>query len=196
MNLGQKTSAFTTSSNSENMNTLRRAVLLCLLGFVGVAFSAEKFEIVVTRTAVKGGLVSGTISVNGEEIGKTFENAELKIAAGEYKGVLRYSSPSNHAQGPFGSLAKEGDFLLEIAKAEDESGKVKTDVLFHGGNKPHQSRGCILLGSVNRDKQTGGGYIPEGHPLRKLRELFYGTENPTSTPNKEILITIVDKAKG
>jgi hypothetical protein len=166
---------------------------LKIVGSTNISESSAQtnFQIVIQRekTEKRGNYtaVLGTISINGEEIGKTVENDDLKIVAGAYKGLLRYWSKRGFAQGPFGTYGKEGDFLLEISGVSGRS-----DLLFHGGNQPWHSKGCVLLGPVA--KQDGIPILSEklNAPLLKLRSLFYGTEVPISTPDKNITITIID----
>jgi hypothetical protein len=154
----------------------------CAILFIGAANAAPApFHIVIDRMEVKDGLVIGTIAVNGTVIGQAFENADLKIPIGQFDGIMRYSSPGGLVQGPDGKLGKEGDFLLEVARVPGRS-----NILFHSGNKPKHSKGCILLGPSTRTKD--GKVAPE--PLQELRRLFYGTNTPNATPNKAITITI------
>jgi hypothetical protein len=82
------------------------------------------------------------------------------------------------------------DFLLEVSGVKNSAGKARTDIVFHGGTKPQHSKGCILLGPVSRDKNKVGTIGPD-HPLRKLRLLFYGTDQPNQSPDKEISIVIL-----
>lgn len=146
------------------------------------AFGASaEFNILIDRREVKDGLIIGTIAVNGTVIGNAYENADLKIPTGEFGGLMRYSSPNGLVQGPDGQLGKVGDFLIEVANVPGRS-----NILFHSGNKPKHSKGCILLGPVTKTEQ--GKIAPE--PLQELRRLFYGRNNPNSTPNKQIKITI------
>jgi len=65
--------------------------------------------IVVQREKKDGGLVTGTLTVNGQLIGTTYENARLMIAAGAYPGRMRYVSGHNFVQDPFGTIAKAGE---------------------------------------------------------------------------------------
>jgi len=164
---------------------------ILVLASVSPIVAQEEFNILILRQAKDGNLLTGVISVNEKEIGRTYENNELKISAGEYSGKLRYFSKSNHAVGPFGTLGYEGDFLLEIGNVKWSDGKIRTDLLFHGGNKDTLSKGCIMLGAVSKDAH-GVRHLPSNHTLVKLRKLFYGTETPISTPNKTINIKIVD----
>jgi hypothetical protein len=149
------------------------------------AKAASDFVILIEREKPQGQITPGQISVNDVIIGRTYENTELLILPGQYQGVLRYVSHNNFVQGPMGKLGKTGDFLLEVSGAHG-----RTDILFHGGNKPYQSTGCIMLGPVGRDPATLEATVGPDHPLRKLRKLFYGTDTPNSTPDKNIIIRI------
>jgi hypothetical protein len=152
----------------------------------GWAVDSNKFDVRVHRELTKDGLVIGKISVNGQEIGTCYENAEKKVPAGTYKGVLRHKSTKNFVQGPGGRLGKTGDFLLEVAGVPK-----RTDILFHAGNKREHSEGCIMLGAASHDPKSGDPVAPEA--LKKLRLLFYdGNDSPASTPDKAITIEIRD----
>lgn len=146
----------------------------------------KEFAITVQRGKTEDGLLVGKISVNGMEIGTCYENAEKKIPAGTYKGFLRYKSTKNFVQGPGGKLGKTGDFLVEVSGVPK-----RTDILFHAGNKPEHSEGCIMLGPATKDPKTDEPIAPEA--LKKLRLLFYdGNDSPNGTPDKAITIEIHD----
>lgn len=144
-------------------------------------------NIVVQRERTQDKLVIGTLTVNGQVVGKTYENAVLMIPAGFYKGYIRYVSAHNFVQGPFGTIAHAGDFLLEVGNVPG-----RNDILFHGGNKPQQSKGCILLGGVGKDPKTHVPSLEYDHPLRKLRRLFYGSETPVASPSKNVTMRVSD----
>lgn len=167
---------------------MNKVIYLALIFFsnIYICFSQIDFNILIERHKIENDLVYGKISVNDIEIGNCYENNDLKIKAGDYKGVMRYFSPKGFAQNPFGNLGKEGDFLLEVSNVQS-----RTNILFHTGNKPEHSTGCILLGPVNKTID-GSRYVNEDHPLYKLRILFYGTNTPISSPDKQINITIAD----
>ncbi len=154
--------------------------------------AALDFTIVINRTNLNGNYLRGTISVNGQIIGSTLENDEYRIPPGRYPGALRYLSHRNFVQNPNGEMFYTGDFLLEIAGVKDWKGRTRTDILFHGGSKPINSEGCILLGSVGKPT-NGVPTISPDHPLYKLRLAFYGTDTPAASPNKTITIEIIDK---
>jgi hypothetical protein len=147
----------------------------------------RRMSIVVQREKQSGDLVTGTVAVNGQIIGKTYENAKFLIPARTYPGYLRYVSGKNFVQGPLGSVAKSGDFLLEVGNVSG-----RTAILFHGGNKAAHSRGCILLGPVRKDPKTHLPHLEYSHPLRKLRRTFYGTDFPTQSPDTSVTIFVKD----
>lgn len=134
--------------------------------------------------------VIGTIFLNGRQIGHAVENDKLKIPAGEYPGYMRYVSGKNFVQGPFGTMAGVGDFLLEAGKVPG-----RTHILFHGGTKPWHSEGCILLGAVKSEKDANGkikkSWVEQGSALATLRREFYGTETPAACPNTSVIIKII-----
>ena len=160
--------------------------VIVMFADAGRAEEPTKFTVVVQRSKTKDNLLTGTITVNGEKIGSTFENGALKIPAGTYKGVLRTTSSKNFVQGPGGKLGRSGDFLLEVSGVPK-----RTDILFHAGNKPEQSEGCIMLGPATRDSKTQEPIAPEA--LRKLRLKFYDdVDAPKMTPDKTITIKVID----
>lgn len=154
--------------------------------------AAEEFRVEINRSELKNNLLTGTISVNGKLLGKVFENDDLRIPTGTYKGIVRYSSAKNFVQGPGGVMSEKGDFLLEVASVKHPSGKPRTDILLHGGNLPKHSKGCILLGPVALNPGTGDGQVTPDHPLYKLRLAFYETAEPIASPNKNIVVIVTE----
>jgi hypothetical protein len=148
------------------------------------------FNIVIHRLDKSGNLVTGTIDVNGVTIGSTYENDPVKIPAGVYVGCLRYHSGHNFVQGPHGVMGKKGDLLIEVSGVKD-----RDNILLHGGNKAKHSKGCVLLGPVSKNKTTGAAWVDDQATLRKLRLLFYGTDEPVMCPDKTITIHVVDAFK-
>lgn len=167
---------------------MRYNIFSFLLLAVAIGFSftpPERFDIVIQRDKVVGKLVYGTIFLNDKELGAAFENDDLKIPAGTYKGIMRYNSGKNFVLSTLGKMSKKGDFLLEVSNVPNK----RTDILLHPGTLPNHSKGCILLGPA-RKGPNGAVTIDDTHPLRKLRLEFYGTDDPISSPNKDITITI------
>jgi len=152
------------------------------------AFLEEKFEILINRSGHENNLVSGSFWVNREFLGTCYERYDKRIQAGKYPGFLRYISTKGNVTGPMGTIADVGDFYLEIGNVTWSDGKKRSNLLFHAGNKPKHSDGCVMLGAVSH--AGGKRHLPEGHLLRELRKRFYGTEFPDSCPNVNIEIEI------
>lgn len=134
--------------------------------------------------------VFGDIGVNGQNVGRFYENPSKKIAAGTYKGTLRYKSDHNFVQSSCGSLAVTGDFLLEISGVKDAGGKARDGILFHPGSRPSQSAGCILIGARKFDAAKKPLPLDDDSPLVKIRRAFYGTDTPNACPDKQIVIVV------
>lgn len=161
---------------------------------------ARDFTVVLRRLGsdevldggAKVGRVFGEISVNGETIGKFYENPEKMIVEGNYRGLLRYRSDHRFVQSSCGEMARDGDFLLEIADVKDATGKARTSILLHPGRLPRHSEGCVLVGQRKGDGKGGLLPLDEDSPLRKLRLRFYGVDAPVSCPDKRITVRVVE----
>ena len=143
------------SAKKRNCNGLRheQAIFFILFFTILSATSVhcsppDSFEITIKRNILNHNTLEGRIFVNGDEIGKTWERYDLRIAHGNYPGNIRYLSENEHAVGPFGDMGFIGDFLLEIGEVTRNDGKKRTNLLFHGGNNWKHSKGCIMLGAV------------------------------------------------
>ncbi|PXY40377.1 hypothetical protein DMB65_12225 [Flavobacterium cheongpyeongense] len=158
-------------------------IFFILYAAITVTLKAQNINIKIERLTIRDGLIVGKIYANGEYLGPAYENEVLRIEKGTYKGIIRYYSGRNFVSSNLGKLATEGDFLLEVGNVDN-----RRDLLFHTGNKPYHARGCVLLGipSTSNNKV----YLPPENPIRQLRKIFYGTEDPLSSPNKEITITL------
>jgi hypothetical protein len=186
--------------NEERHVSSHKALLAAL--FVTVASTTSwadprPFDIVVTRDSVNGCLVTGTISVNGKQLGPAYGNTQHLIPAGKYTAQLKYVSAKHAAPGPFGTIATSGDFIVQLNDVNDAANLPWTGILLHPGNRPEHSDGCILLGPVERWVSNGkimGSFLAEDNALRQLRIEFYdGEDIPDATPNKLITVLVVDK---
>jgi hypothetical protein len=174
--------------------TLLICAVICIAMFGVAEGDPAEFRIRIERQSVDKNLITGALSINGDALGTVYENADLKIPAGTYKGVMRYVSQKGHVLNPGGALAQTGDFLLEVANVKEADGRNREHILFHAGNKPQHSRGCILMGPAHRDPLTGERR--SGDLLRVVRRLFYGSEEPKASPNVRIVVEIVDVMGG
>lgn len=108
------------------------------LATLGLPRGLNSLEILVVRTLFSPTATRGHLFVNDERLGFTLEDrlrpfgqkvpGETCIPAGRY-GVRLYNSPR------FGRLLP---LLLDVPFFDG--------VLFHGGNRPADSEGCILIG--------------------------------------------------
>ncbi len=145
---------------------------------------SKEFRVVVIRQKTEGRLISGRVSVDGKDIGPCYENEAKAISAGTYRGVIRTRSMKNFVQGPGGRLGRTGDFLLEVADVPH-----RTDILFHPGNRPEHSDGCILGGPATTDPATGDHIAPP--TLKSMRLAFFdGHDNPDRNPDKAITVEV------
>ena len=170
----------------KTINTL--ALFLIFSNFIS---ANHNFDNLIVSEAVSNNLTKGKLYVNLKYLGETYENDAQKIMAGKYPGNMRYISAIGFEVAPMKTMGYIGDFLLEIGDVEWSDGKNRTNLLFHGGNKPEYSTGCMMLGGVIKD-DTGNRHLPEGHTLLKLRKEFYGKNDPNASLNKKITIEIVD----
>ena len=154
----------------------------------------KRFEIRIKRKQVTGNLTVGDIYINGKKVGQTYENTTKRIDSGRYKGRVKYDSKRGHAQGSGGKMSNKGDFLLEVAKARGPGGSRRTAILFHAGEAPKRSTGCIMLGNISENR-GGNKKVYRTHTLRKLREHFYGSDTPIACPDVEVQIIIENPPK-
>jgi Family of unknown function (DUF5675) len=132
----------------------------------------------------------GVVSVNGRTIGRFYENPKVAMREGTYKGLMRYQSSHNFVLGACGVMATDGDFLLEVSGVVDDHGKLRTNLLFHPGERPSNSDGCVLFGARIQDGSGNWKTLDSSNPLFVLRQLFYGTDDPVNCPNKSIVVII------
>jgi hypothetical protein len=140
--------------------------------------NAEDFTVTIHREYSDQKCTSGYLAVNGTIQAYTLElpwqgNKPLisSIPSGTYKGVLRYDHTDQ--------------WRIELQGVPG-----RTVVEIHTGNTPDDSEGCILVG-----KELGSDLcsIKAGTSkpaYQALKNAFYGTPNPVSTPNKNISVVV------
>lgn len=152
-----------------------------LIGIVLISSSAalaqNEFDVTIVRTSYNSGSITGELFVNGKFVAHTLElpwrNNESyvsSIPAGKYKAHLRYD--------------KKDQWRVQL----DGVPGGRTGVQIHIGNYPSQIEGCVLVGDEvyndnNKVEKSASAY-------NRLKAEFYGSENPVSTPDKEITVTI------
>jgi hypothetical protein len=145
--------------------------------------NAEDFKITIFRQYPAAQCTSGYLAVNGNIICYTLEKPwrdnqqnVSSIPAGTYNAILRYDH-NDH-------------WRIELL---DVPGR--TNIQIHIGNTVDDISGCILVGDrLNPDlcSITGG---TSATAYQKLKDAFYGTSNPTSTPDKNISVEITGGAR-
>jgi hypothetical protein len=181
------------------------AVLLILSAFFvfaqkpaqGHRTPAQKFSITIVREFSDANGTYGHMEVNGVEVVKTAEDKSVQVGDGQtVKDVsLLYQSGRGHVAGPFGTYGNTGDFLLQW----DANGHKYLQI--HTGNSPRDnSSGCVLVGtSFQRNFAGAHGVYPVAlkgsrDAIAKLRQVFYGSDNPNSTPAVDISISFTHGA--
>lgn len=139
---------------------------------------ADKFKIQILRTYQTADITMGECYINDELIAMTLElpwkdNQPMisSIPEGNYRAILRYDK------------SRDGFFTIQLLGTGPRTG-----IQIHVGNRPDDITGCILLGLKAKfiEKSVGDSL----NAIKKLKTIFYGTENPVSCPDYEILINI------
>jgi len=150
-------------------------IIAVLAASAGYSEDEESFKITIDRKAASNDCTMGYLIVDNNVIAYTLElpwldnqNNVSCIPLGTYKGILRYDN------------REKWRIQLEDVPNRD-------NVQIHIGNYTTDTKGCILIGNsadVNNCSVHASTVAYE-----KFREAFYGSANPVSTPNKEILLT-------
>jgi len=122
---------------------------------------------------------SGYLAVNDQIIAYTLERPWRNntpfissIPVGVYEGFLRYDHPDDR-------------WRIELERVPG-----RRHVEIHIGNKPRQTEGCLLVGMrLGRDFCS---LIDGASAYRQLKTAFYGTDRPTATPNRRIVLTVAE----
>jgi hypothetical protein len=162
------------------MTLVRVFALIGLVLSLGNPSPSDSFKVSIYREYPGNHCTSGYLAVNDQIIAYTLErrwadNAQniSSIPAGTYPAILRY----DHAD----------HWRIELQNVPG-----RTNVQIHMGNEPNQSKGCILVGmQLGSDlcSIVGGTSAPAYAALKKA---FYGSDNPTSTPDKTITVQVLD----
>ena len=156
------------------MNIKITLLTICLILYTN-CFSQDNFELTVERKLSSTSCTMGYLIANGQVICYTLElpwkdnsNDVSCIPLGTYDGILRYD--------------KTDGWRIQLENVPNRTG-----VQIHMGNYTTQIEGCILVGTDAKvDNCT---VLNSSVAYSKLKEAFYGTKNPNSTPNKKITVT-------
>jgi hypothetical protein len=133
-------------------------------------------KIKIVRTSVNSNSITGELYVDDKYICQTLElpykdnkSSISSIPLGNYGGILRYDHKDH--------------WRIELTETEP-----RKYIQIHTGNSPKDIQGCILVGEkVDIEKNQITNSILA---YTRLKEAFYGTTEPNSTPNTEITIEI------
>jgi len=138
-------------------------------------YSQENFELTIERKLSSDNCTMGYLIASGEVICYTLElpwkdnsNNISCIPSGSYNGILRYD--------------KTDGWRIQLENVPNRTG-----VQIHMGNYTTQTEGCILVGTDA--KVDNCSVLNSSTAFSKLKEAFYGINNPNSTPNKKITVT-------
>ncbi|MEC3875839.1 DUF5675 family protein [Chryseobacterium salviniae] len=147
---------------------------LALSFFMSVG-AQNDYEITIERKMSSDKCTMGYLSINKKAVCYTLElpwenNAKniSCIPAGSYKGILRYD--------------KSDGWRIQLENVPDRDG-----VQIHMGNYTKQIKGCVLVGMKADTNECSVQQSASAYA--KLKEAFYGTSAPVSTPNKNITVT-------
>lgn len=146
----------------------------------GLLKPADDFALTIYREYPSQMCTSGYLAVNDQITAYTLERPWAdnqqnlsSIPAGTYPGILRYDHDDH--------------WRIELQNVPG-----RQNIQIHIGNQPDQSKGCILVGlQLGSDlcSIVAGTSAPA---YMALMNAFYGTDNPVSTPDKNISVSVVD----
>ena len=150
-------------------------LLLAILFFSNTCYCQENFELIVERKLSSNNCVMGYLIADGKAVCYTLElpwknnqNNISCIPLGTYSGILRYD--------------KIDRWRIELEKVPGRTG-----VQIHIGNYTTETEGCVLVGTDAKVETCS--VVNSSAAYSKLKEAFYGSSNPNSTPNKKITVT-------
>lgn len=139
---------------------------------------ATIFKIQILRTYETEKGIIGECYVNDTLIAMTLElpwkDNQPQISSipkGNYKAILRYDK------------SRDGFFTIQL-----QGTGPRTGIQIHVGNKPDDITGCILLGLKAKVNEMTVG--ESSNAIKKLKTIFYKSENPLVCPDIEIQVSI------
>ncbi len=156
------------------MKQLMNFLFFCICFSAG-NYAQEDFNLTIERKLSTDNCTMGYLVISGEVVCYTLElpwkdnrNNISCIPVGTYNGILRYD--------------KKDGWRVQL-----ENVPGRTGVQIHMGNYTREIAGCILIGTDGKIDDCS--VFNSSKAYSRLKNAFYGTENPVSTPNKTIKIT-------
>lgn len=156
------------------MKTLHIAVLITNLFFIS-SHSQNAFELTIQRQLSSKVCTMGYLVADGEVLCYTLElpwadnlNNISCVPAGRYAGILRYD--------------KSDKWRIQLENVPNRTG-----VQIHIGNYTSEIKGCVLVGKEAQIEHCSVQNSFQAY--LKIKKAFYGSDTPSSTPNKPIFVT-------
>jgi hypothetical protein len=153
-------------------------LLLALAGSLSLCNLQDDFKITIYREYPAAGCTSGYLAVNDSIICYSLERPWKdnqqnisSIPTGVYSAILRYDH-NDH-------------WRIELLNVPN-----RTNIQIHIGNTIDDISGCILVGDRLGNDLCSIVAGTSTTAYAKLKNAFYGTDNPTSTPDKNISVEI------
>jgi hypothetical protein len=146
--------------------------------YSGLGFAQSTFRLTLIRTFESDNCTTGELYVNGEFLCHTLElpwqnNRSFisSIPSSIYGANIRYD--------------KSDHWRIEL---KNDDTQPRSYVQIHIGNTPKDLKGCISTGMevINAQSKLVKSAVAYG----RLKNAFYGTDAPISTPDKEIKLEI------
>lgn len=162
-----------------SMRMSARAInVVCLLVGIPSTSIASDFILTIHRQYSDANCTSGYLAVNGTIQAYTLERpwagnqpAISSIPTGSYPGILRYDHTDQ--------------WRIELTGVPG-----RDHVEIHTGNTPDDTEGCILVGKELGDDLCSIKSGTSKPAYQDLKNAFYGTPNPVSTPDKTITVNV------
>lgn len=157
------------------MKYIKLALVIVVIGLLGFTYAQDDFELTIERKFSSNNCTMGYLIADDEVICYTLElpwkdnlNNISCIPVGTYNGILRYD--------------KTDGWRIQLENVPNRTG-----VQIHIGNYTREIKGCVLVGT---DAKVDDCSVKNSTTAyAKLKEAFYGTSTPNSTPNKNITVT-------
>jgi hypothetical protein len=151
-------------------------VIGSFLASVALFAGPPDFTVTVMRQYPDKKCTSGYLAVDGKIIAYTLERPWVNnvqnissIPTGKYTGHLRYDH-------------------TDFWRIELDGVPNRTNVQIHIGNEVDQSKGCVLVGmKLGADLCS---VLDSSTAYAALKKAFYGTDNPVSSPDKNIVVEV------
>ena len=157
------------------MNKINLFFLIIIFFSSNFSIAQTDFKLTIERKSSTTTCSMGYLIANDKVICYTLElpwvdnlNNISCIPEGTYNGILRYD--------------KTDGWRIQLENVPNRTG-----VQIHMGNYTREIKGCILVGTTAKVNDCSVENSADAYS--KLKEAFYGSATPNSTPNRTITVT-------